>query len=497
MLRWSAPLLVAVIVLAYVPSLSGGYLSWDDSWLVADNARLHHARLSDWIACWTDLSLATRMQFGAEFLPIRDASWLLESRLIGLAPASLRLVNLAIYVGAILLLRRALRSVSKDPWAPEIVTWLFALHPAHVESVAWIAGRKDVLALLFVAAAADVYARRGRYHVAGTAVLLALALLSKSMSIAALALLPLLDLAASRPLQRRALAAAGVVAVAIMPLHIFVGRVVGMTEPLAGGSRLSALATMGPVWARYLGCMLWPGQLSLVHDVPTRTAFDAASLGGYALLAGWAAGAWVLWRRHQSRGAAIALLSFVVPLAPVSQVLFALQNRMADRYLWLSVLAPGVLAATLARRSRTAGAVAAVLFGALCLVGTVVRSSLFADSEAVFLDATEKTRLSTAAPYQLALAMEEAGDSEGAIRMYEETWRRYEAVLRDQPLDAAHMAEPARRATNNLARALGHKGAWEQAQAVLERGLRHFPTDAKMVDNLNKVVARRAASRGQ
>ncbi len=493
--RWSLPLLLVVLALAYLPSLGGGYLNWDDPWLVQDNARLHRASAADFVAAWTDLSFDTRMQFGAEYLPVRDTSLLIESRLIGLTPGGLRLVNLAAYLAAVVLLRRALRAVCRDDWGAEIVTWLFALHPVHVESVAWIAGRKDVLALLFVAAALDAYARRGRLHVLWTALWFALAMLSKSMSIAAVGLLPLLDLLASRRIGYRAVAASTAVVLVLMPLHLIVGRTVGMTTALAGGSRTGAIATMGPVWARYLACLVWPGELSIVQDVPSRASFDVPSVGGYALLAAWAVAAAVLWWRRNSRTLGIALLAFLIPLAPVSQIFFALQNRMADRYLWLSVLAPALVIASVRRRYRIGGVLVALAFGGLWLGATAVRANLFASSVRVFLDATRKTTMSTMAPYQLGQAYEAQGDDADAIGAYEETWQRFQATIREHPLDASREAEPARRATNNLAKLLARRGHWEAAEQVLRRGLVYFGADAKMRDNLQRVLAHRAGER--
>jgi len=364
-----------------------------------------------------------------------------------------------------------------------------------VESVAWIAGRKDVLAMLFVAAAMDAYARRGRLHVLWTPLWFAAAMLSKSMSVAAIGLLPVLDLVASRRMGRRAIAASVVAAAALIPVHLLVGRTVGMTTELAGGGRLSALATMGPVWLRYLACLVWPGQLSIVHDVPTRATFDAVSLGGYVVFGAWAAAAIVLWRRWKSRGVALGLWVFAVPLVPVSQVVFALQNRMADRYLWWSVLAPALLLAALWKRHRTAGTAAAVAFICLCLGGTAMRANLFASSRAVFRDATRKTTMSTVAPYQLGYAFEQDGADEAAMDAYEETWQRYEAALVHHPLDASREAEPARRATNNLAKLWARQRSWDMAERVLRRGLEHFGSDPKMRDNLARVLAHRASER--
>ena len=476
--------MLVTTVLAYLPSLAGGWLNWDDPWLVRDNPLLAQARWSDLWTILTDLSRPTRLALGAEYLPLRDLSYLFESRFFGLSPAVLRIDNLLIYLLALLLLRRALRALMSDPRIAELAIWIFALAPVHVESVAWIAGRKDLVALLCVSAAFSVYARRSRSAWLFTALLLALSMLGKSMSIAAVALLPMLDLLAHRRPDPKALVLSSIAVALVLSVQLYVGRLVGMTAAPAGGTMLTALATMGPVWLRYLYCLLWPGALSLVHDVPTRTSFDAWSIMGYGVVVLWLAVAAIHLKKKRQPWLLASWLAFVVPLVPVSQILFSLQNRMADRYLWLSALAPALLLAGLISRFRRAGWVISVGFLVLCGAGTAQRANLFGDSALVFADATAKTRTSTAAPYQLAMAYEAMGDDARARAAYRNL------------LERSNVGEPVRRATNNLARLEARHGHWREAERVLRRGLKHFADDAKMRDNLQKVLEHLAATRG-
>lgn len=96
----------------------------------------------------------------------------------GSCPWAFHAAQLAAYLGAVALLARVARRVLSDLWVAELAVWLFALHPAHVSSVAWAAGLKDALSLLFVSAALRVYAAERARPVA-VAVLVALACLSK------------------------------------------------------------------------------------------------------------------------------------------------------------------------------------------------------------------------------------------------------------------------------------------------------------------------------
>lgn len=465
-------LLALVIALAYVPSLSGNFLNWDDPWLVVGNPLLAHPDLHALGAMWTDVSKSTRLVLGAEYLPIRDTSLWIDANLWGVHALPLRLTNIAIYIAAALFIRAALLRTLSSRVAAEGAAWLFALHPVHAESAAWLAGRKDVLALLFVGAALYVHAGSAKRRVWLVPLLLLVAELSKAVSVTAIALLLAQDLLARRRLDLKLYALTAAVACAGVGVAVAVGHRVGMLAPLAGGSRMGAAATMGPVWLRYLVVCVWPPALSLVHDVPIHTTWTAAGIIGYALLAAWAALALRELRRGRPLLAA-SFLWFVVPLLPVSQVVFPLQNLMADRYLLFSVMGPCLLLAVGAARMPRLGAPALGVAAALCSGAAAQRASLFADSVYAFLDATRKTTDSLIAPYQLAFAFEERGDTANADRFYREVLGR--------------MREPdevGRRATNNLARALAHGKRLHDAELVLGNGLKLWPGDQKMRKNL-------------
>ncbi len=476
--RHAGWLLALVLALAYLPSLSTQFLNWDDPWLIEHNPLLTHPDLHALALIWTGLSRDTRLALGAEYLPIRDTSFWLEAQLWGLHALPLRATNLAIYIGAALFMRAALLRTLQSRVAAEGAAWLFALHPIHVESAAWLASRKDVLALLFVAAALFVHAGVAKRRVWLVPLLLLAAELSKAVSVSAIALLVAQDLLARRRPDAWAYALSAAVAAAGIGMVLVVGHRVGMIQPVVGGSRLATAATMGPVWLRYLALCFWPAGLSLVHDVSIRTSFSAIGVVGYGLLAAWGGvGVWLARKRQPL--ALASFLWFVAPLVPVSQIIFPLQNLMADRYLLFSVMGPCLLVAAGAARKPRVGAPALGVAAALLAGATAQRAALFADSRDAFLDATQKTRDSLIAPYQLAYAFEERGDLPNAIHFYREVLRR----MREP-------ADPGRRATNNLARALVHAHQLHEAETILDRGRRMWPDDPKMLGNLAKVLAR-------
>lgn len=476
--------LVALVLFAYAPSFGAGFLNYDDGWLYANNPLLAPDVWHTPLTAFRDFSRETRLILGAEYLPIRDLFAWLETRLFGLWPPGMHAASVMLYALAVLLFRGALLRCLGSGLGTELTAALFALHPAHAESVAWLAGQKDLLALCFVAAALYVHAgghRHGRWSVP---LLVLLASLSKSMSVAVLGLLVAQDLVLRRrPDLRLYLGSLASVALA-MTAHVYVGSLVGMVAEPLGGSRYHALISMGPVWLRYLELCLDPWKLSIAHDVPARSSWDLPALLGTLFVVASVLGAGLALARGKRRPAFVALW-FFVPLAPVSQVLVPLQNRMADRYLWLSVMAPCLLLGfafawaitrgTLASRAAKASAGALLLFFTMA---TFQRALAFSDSVLLFADGTRKTELDAEAPYQLGKALEEEGREQEAIAAFQEALRRT-AIVAD-PVDA--------KASNNLARLLAKQGALPEAEAVLRASLARFPDNAKLRKNLEKVL---------
>jgi hypothetical protein len=174
-----APWLIGVLVFAvYLPSIPGDFLAYDDPWLVENNPVLKLPVGDALRSILFDLGLQTRLSLGAEYLPVRDVSYWVDGAL-GFGAAAMRAEQVFMYIAAVLVLRAALLRNLRSRAAAEITSLCFALHPVHVESVAWIAGRKDVLALLFIAAALRAYEARGRWRWAAVP-LLAAAHFSKS-----------------------------------------------------------------------------------------------------------------------------------------------------------------------------------------------------------------------------------------------------------------------------------------------------------------------------
>jgi hypothetical protein len=485
--RWAPWGLGLAIALVYAPTLGAGWLGYDDDWLVRDNPFLRAPSLEGLAAIWSAFDRRTRLALGAEYLPVRDTSVWIEALAFGPSPLAARVGNLAIYAGACVLVRRWLLALIPGERAvAETAAWLFALHPVHAESVAWIAGRKDVLALFFTAGALAAYASaRAPLRRLLVPLLVALACLSKGVSVVLPLLLALYDLARRRRPDLVALGLSLLVAGLALALHLRVGAQIGMIADLPGGSRSAALATMGPVFVRYLGIALGVVPGSLVHEVPVRAPGDPIAIAAWLFLLALAALALGLACRGE-RLPLVACGLFAFALAPVSQVVAPIQNRMADRYLLVAVLGPCLaLALAAIRIAQRAGRIEAVLGAALLLVVPIgalgaLRARTFADPEALWSEAIERAPSSPIAPYQRAMLRRDAGDLAGAEADFRE------ALARD-----GMRTEKGRRAANNLAILLAGTGRADEAIALLEQAVARYPHDPRVRHNLARLLARR------
>ena len=133
----------------------------------------------------------------ANWHPVTWLSHMLDVSLFGMDPGAHHLVNMLFHLANTLLLFQVLRRMTGRMWESGLVAALFAVHPLHVESVAWVAERKDVLSTFFLMLALLAYARycerpgAGRYL--SVFLLLALGLMAKPMLVTAPFLLLLLD----------------------------------------------------------------------------------------------------------------------------------------------------------------------------------------------------------------------------------------------------------------------------------------------------------------
>jgi tetratricopeptide (TPR) repeat protein len=184
-------ILLLMTSIVYSPLRSQKLTMWDDPVYVTVNPYVTNGITSEGIK-W---AFTTSLQ--ANYHPLTWLSLMLDAELFGNRPWGYKLTNVALHLLSTILLLLTLWLASSRFWPSFFVAALFALHPLHVESVAWVSERKDVLSTTFVLgsmACYVMYAKRlfaGWY--AGFIILFAMSLLSKQMYVTLPALLLLID----------------------------------------------------------------------------------------------------------------------------------------------------------------------------------------------------------------------------------------------------------------------------------------------------------------
>ena len=135
-----------MVAVSYYPALLGGFV-WDDMTYLVNEREVR-----TWPGLWNIWFSPAEIEKEGHYWPILYTTFWLEHKLWGFAPFGYHLVNLLLYMANVLLLWTLLRRLAvPGAWA---IAAVFAVHPMHVESVAWVMGRKDLLSgLLYVAAA--------------------------------------------------------------------------------------------------------------------------------------------------------------------------------------------------------------------------------------------------------------------------------------------------------------------------------------------------------
>lgn len=504
-IRRALPLLLVVTALVWLGAVHPGWVDYDTPWLVRHNVLLSSPDPGVLARVWTDLSLGTRMTLGAEYLPVRDTTVWLDHQLFGLDMRLHHLHSLAWYLvacGLVLVVARDLLGPGPRSF---LAALLFAVHPVHVESVVWLASRKDVVSLALLLLAMVLW-RRGRerpWLFLLSALLGLLAHWAKNTAIVLPGMLGAWSLLVDRPDLRRPawwlqwLPYALTTAIGL-GMSLSLGDTVSMYAAPRAHGPVELLALMGQVWAHYLGTLVAPLSLSVAYVEPVvRPLSDPAVFSSLALVGGLLAVSLALWRRAPviTLGAAW----FALGLLPVSQ-LIPLQNLMADRYLLIPSLgmAVALCAVPLPAAFRIPAGVAAGLASLLLGVATVRYLPVFASSEALWRRVVEVEPGLERGWIGLSGALQEAGRPDEAAAVSAEAqarlgprpgllanqgWLRLEAgdlVAAEASLRRAWEADPSqRKAGNNLVATLHRQGRLDEALAVAEALTRTHPLYAE------------------
>ena len=354
---WPAPLALAVLTaLVYVRSLAGPILEWDDNVFYFQDARLEHL---SWQNVWRILTES----FYAAFHPITTLTYAFDRSVWGTWVPGFHITQLVFYVGGVLAVYYLFARILRWRAGAFVGAAIFATHAIHVESVAWLASRKDVVCLVFYALtvlayihyAASPKIRWGPYVL--TLVLAAAAMLSKGYAIVLPGILIAYDLCfAPRISRRQVLDKVPFIVLAVVAGILTL--VSASEEHALSSSTLTGerrLALLAKVFALYGGHIVLPVHLSAYYTVAGEPIGPLAGLGVLLLVALVAA---FLVLRRSMPSVAFAIALYLIPFGIVMNVASTLRLWMTDRYAFFPTIGAALIPVALAASvyGRRAGA---------------------------------------------------------------------------------------------------------------------------------------------
>jgi tetratricopeptide (TPR) repeat protein len=499
--RWTSGLLTVLLVVATVVAYwrvcGNDFISYDDPIYVVDNPEVKKGLTADSIT-WSFTST-----YAGYWQPLTWLSFQLDQQIFGPAPWGYHFTNLLLHVANTVLLFWAFLWMTGAVWPSFVVAAFFALHPLHVESVAWVTERKDVLSTLFwmlTLLAYVKYARRpglARYLLVLS--MFVLGLMAKPMLVTLPCVLLLLDYwplarfssgpgpaetEVDRPGVGRSLgrlvaeklpffAISAILSVTAFRAQHASGGVMsleGVALPLRMTNALAA-------YAAYMGTMVWPSRLALYYPYP-RGGIGWWQVGAAVVLLGSITVVAVLQARRRPY-LLVGWLWFLGTLVPVSGLVQIGGQARADRFTYVPLVGLFIMLAwgiedlgqriSVTRPIRIA--LSAILIG--CLLLTWRQVGYWRNSETIWLHSAEVIKDHYIAELSLSVIYEKQGNVKEGLE------HSIKAV-RIRPDPAAHVH------ISNLFLQQGHL---EEAKKHCLEALRLQPDSADAYTNLGIIYS--------
>jgi Tfp pilus assembly protein PilF len=481
---WICLALIAANLIVYASLGHHDFVSFDDGDYVTGNPTVARG------LTWHGVRWAFTSGYASNWHPLTWLSHMLDVQLYGLNPGPQHVTNLLFHIANTLLLFGLLHGMTGALGRSAFVAGLFAVHPLHVESVAWVAERKDVLSTLFgllTLWAYVAYTRRPdlRRYLA-VLMLFALGLMAKPMLVTLPFVMLLLDY---WPLRRLApLRSIGPLVREKLPLLALsiASSIVTFAVQRRGGAvmgldviPLSLRAANALVsYVAYIGKMLWPTRLAVFY--PYVQPLPGWWIAG-ACLCLVAVSVVVLWAGGRHPYLPVGWFWYLGTLVPVIGLVQVGSQPIADRYTYLPLIGLFLLVAwgvpeLLIRwpPGRVALPAAAVVLISACAVAANTQLQNWESSTALWTHALEVTAGNNVAFNNLGNVLAKQGRFDDAIAEYSE-------ALRIKP-DYAF-------AHNNLGRVLASQGRAGEAIEQYTEALRIEPDYADAHNNLGIVLA--------
>lgn len=498
-------LLLTIITIAiYQPVRHHDFISLDDPVYVSENPRVSGGLTSE------NILWAFQTTEGGSWHPLTWLSLMLDGQFFGLKAGGYHIINVLLHVVSTLLLFAVLRLMTGTLWRSAVVAALFAWHPLHVESVAWVSERKDVLSTVFWLLTLWAYAKYSRlarntghgetvqsprptqqrwlYYGLALGCFL-LGLMSKPMLVTLPFVMLLLD---HWPLQRMTNIRVGNVWPLLrekLPFFTISAGASGLTLWAQRKSEAIASLDWAPMsarianslvsYSRYLGKTFWPVDLAIYY--PHRWDWSAFVILSAAVLFVGLSCAAFRWKRSQPYFLT-GWFWFAGTLVPVIGLVQVGSQSMADRYTYVPLigvfimLAWGIaaLAGSASTIQKRAIVAVALLAAGTCAALTANQVRHWQDSEKLFRHALAVTRNNDLAHNILAAGLIERGQADEAIEHC-----RVALQLRPDAPDTL----------KNLGLAYASQGRYNEAISQYERALQIRPGDERTCNSLGLALA--------
>jgi Tfp pilus assembly protein PilF len=429
------PACLAVTLLCYLPTLTLGWTHWDDDAYIYSNALTK------------DLSMASLPRFFGtwqvgNYHPFAMLSLALDYRLFGMNAAGFHAHAVILHLVNVALVFWFVRLLGGGPWASAVTAALFGIHPCHVESVAWISERKDLLYVMYylgglIAYLKYVQSRRGARFYVLTLALFVASCLSKGQAVTFPIALLLVDYYLQRPFTRIVWlekAPLLVVALACGGVAIRAQQSARAVLDLASYSIGQRLAFAAYALSHYLRTAVLPLHLSAFYPYPRLENghfgwAPCASMVAAILVIGA-----VVVATKPRRPLAFGVAFFLVTIAVVLQVLPVGSALMADRYTYLSFVGlffpVGIGVQRLVENTSATGSALkpyalafAIAIGVALCTATSSRIRIWSTDETLFLDMLHHDPEIAVANNNLANHYHQTGRKDLALKFYNEAIR--------------------------------------------------------------------------
>jgi len=454
-------MLVAAVMVIYWPVINFDFIKYDDNLYVTNNLHVQGGLTAEGIK-WAFTTIDAGF-----WHPLTWLSLMLDYELYGLNAGGYHWTNVILHLLNTLLLFLVLLRMTGQLWKSSFVAALFAIHPLHVESVAWVAERKDVLSTLFWMLTTVAYvfyaARPSLSRYLGIVVFFILGLMAKPMLVTLPFVFLLLDYWPLKRIQRIDGAVLkrliGEKAPLFMIAIIFsivtfyaethLGAVPSQTDFPMSARIVNAIVS----YSAYIGKMVWPASLSFYYPHPGMRPIGQIALSAAFLVL---VTCWVVVCLREQPYLSVGWFFYLGTLVPVIGIVQVGGHAMADRYTYIPLIGLFIMMAwgmpelitMMFRKGKAIAAVCAAIVLSLLSVLCFFQVRIWQDSISLFTNAVDINRNDGKLQHLLGYALMEQGHLEEGIVHFRE---------------AARLENDDNRLHYNLAVALSRSGKDEEA----------------------------------